>query len=89
MPAAVAAGGGLALGQQFGGAAAWSIGCGVISIVVPFVSSFYFPILPIVGALNGFRAIQRGRLIGGVVGIVVNAIGGLVALVASGIINPG
>jgi hypothetical protein len=86
MPAAVAAGGGIALGQQFGGAAAWSIGCGLVSIVVPFVTSFYFPILPIVGFINGVRAIQRGRLIGGVVGLVVNALGGLVALIASGII---
>lgn len=86
-PAAVAAGGAGALLYQFGGTAAWSIGLGVVSIVVPFVSTFYFPILPIAGLINAVRAIQRGRVIGGVVGIVVNVIGGLVSLVASGLIG--
>jgi hypothetical protein len=71
---------------QFGGPAAWSLGCGVVSIVVPFFTTFYFPILPIVGALNAVRAMQRGRLIGGVVGLVVNLVGGLVSLIASGLI---
>jgi hypothetical protein len=83
--AAVGAGG--ALMSQFGGAAAWSIGLGIVSIVVPFVSSFYFPIMPIIGALNGVRAIQRGRVIGGIVGLVLNGIGGLVALIASRVIG--
>jgi len=84
--AAVAAGGTGALMYQLGGAAAWSIGCGLVSIVVPFFFNMYFPVLPIVGALNGFRAIQRGRLIGGLVGIAVNIVGGLVSLLASGIL---
>jgi len=83
--AAVGAGG--TLMSQFGGAAAWSIGLGIVSIVVPFVSNFYFPIMPIIGALNGVRAIQRGRLIGGIVGLVLNGIGGLIALFASWIIG--
>jgi hypothetical protein len=83
--AAVGAGG--TLMSQFGGAAAWSIGLGVVSIIVPFVSTFYFPIMPIIGALNGVRAIQRGRVVGGIVGLVLNAIGGLVALFASGLIG--
>ncbi|HXC77623.1 MAG TPA: hypothetical protein VNU19_11275 [Candidatus Acidoferrum sp.] len=83
--AAVGASG--ALMSQFGGAAAWSIGLGLVSIVVPLVSTFYFPIMPIIGALNGVRAIQRGRVIGGIVGLVLNAVGGLVALLASGLIG--
>jgi hypothetical protein len=83
--AAVGASG--ALMSQFGGAALWSIGLGIVSIVVPFVSNFYFPIMPIIGALNGVRAIQRGRLIGGIVGLVLNGIGGLVALIFSGVIG--
>ncbi len=86
MTAAVAAGGAGALMYQLGGAAAWSIGCGLVSIVVPFFFNMYFPVLPIVGALNGFRAIQRGRLIGGMVGIAINIVGGLVSLFASGIL---
>ena len=83
--AAVGAGG--ALMSQFGGPALWSIGFGVVSIVVPFFANFYFPIMPIVGALNGVRAIQRGRVIGGIVGLVLNGIGGLVALFASRLIG--
>jgi hypothetical protein len=83
--AAVGAGG--ALLSQFGGAAAWSIGLGIVSIVVPLASTFYFPIMPIIGALNGVRAIQRGRVIGGIVGLVLNGIGGLIALISSGLIG--
>jgi len=86
MPVAAVGAGGTLL-SQFGGAAGWSIGFGIVSIVVPFAFNFYFPIMPIIGALNGFRAIQRGRLIGGNVGLVLNAIGGLVALIASGLIG--
>lgn len=83
MPVAAVGAGGTLL-SQFGGAAAWSCGLGIVSIIVPFVTNFYFPIMPIIGALNGIRAIQRGRLIGGIVGLVLNGIGGLVALIASG-----
>ena len=83
--AAVGAGG--ALMSQFGGPALWSIGFGVVSIVVPIFANFYFPIMPIVGALNGVRAIQRGRVIGGIVGLVLNGIGGLVTLFASRVIG--
>jgi len=86
-PAAVAAGGTGALLYQLGGPAAWSIGFGLVSIVVPFVSNFYFPILPIFGLINAVRALQRGRTIGGVVGIVLNLLGGLVTLFASGLIG--
>lgn len=87
--AALAMGGGGGLMYQFGGAAAVSILMGVVSIVVPFVTSFYFPILPIFGLINGIRAIQRGRPIGGVVGLVVSALGGLVSLFASGLLGGG
>jgi hypothetical protein len=82
--AAVGAGG---LMSQLGGAAAWSIGLGLVSIVVPLASNFYFPIMPIIGALNGVRAIQRGRVIGGIIGLVLNAIGGIISLLASGLIG--
>jgi len=86
MPVAAVGAGGTLL-SQFGGAAAWSCGLGIVSIIVPFATNFYFPIMPIIGALNGIRAIQRGRLIGGIVGLVLNGIGGLVALIASGVIG--
>ena len=86
MPVA-AVGAGTSLLSQFGGEAFWSIGPGIVSIIVPFVSNFFFPILPFIGALNGVRAIQRGRVIGGIVGLVLNGIGGIVALLRSGLIG--
>lgn len=85
-PGVVAAGGAGAILYQLGGPAAWSIGFGLVSIVVPFVWNYYFPILPIAGFISAIRAMQRGRLIGGVIGIVVNILGGIVALIASGLI---
>ena len=83
----VAAGGGLTLMQQFSGAAAWSIGFGIVGIIAPIFFNFFFPLAPIIGFINAIRAIQRGRLIGGIVGIVVNALAGLVTLVASGLLG--
>jgi hypothetical protein len=77
---------GFAWRQQLGGAAGWSIGLGLASMIAPLTVGFFFPIMPLIGFLNAFRAIQRGRLIGGVIGIVLNALGGLVTLFASGII---
>jgi hypothetical protein len=85
--AGAVAGGTGALLYQLGGPAAWSIGFGLVSIIVPFATNYYFPILPIAGGISAIRAIQRGRLIGGVIGIVVNVIGGLVSLLASGLIG--
>lgn len=72
---------------QLGGPAAWSIGFGLVSIIVPFATNYYFPILPIAGAISAIRAIQRGRVIGGIIGIAVNVVGGLVSLLASGLIG--
>ena len=68
---------------QLGGPAAWSIGFGVVSVIAPFTFGYYFPILPIAGAISGVRALQRGRVIGGIIGICVNVLGGLVSLLAS------
>ena len=85
----MAVGGAMAGGilYQLGGPAAWSIVFGLASIIVPFATNYYFPILPIAGLISAVRAMQRGRLIGGVIGIVVNLIGGVVSLLASGLIG--
>jgi hypothetical protein len=85
-PGMMAAAGAGGIMYQLGGPAAWSIGFGLVSIVVPFVSNYYFPILPIAGIISAIRAMQRGRFIGGVIGIVVNVIGGIVSLIWSGLI---
>jgi hypothetical protein len=78
---------GISFAHQFGGAAACSMGLGLVAIVVPLMSNFYFPILPVFGVINAIRAIRNGRLAGGVIGIVLNLLGGLVSLLASGLIH--
>lgn len=72
---------------QFSGPALWPMGMGLVAIVVPIFTSFYFPILTIFGAIGGWRAIQRGRLFGGIAAIVLNILGGLMSLLASGLIR--
>lgn len=79
------AGGGLL--WQFSGPAIWPLVMGLVAIVVPIFTTFYFPILPIFGAIGAWRAIQRGRLFGGVAGIVLNVLGGLMSLLASGLLG--
>jgi hypothetical protein len=77
--------------SQFTGRAAWSIVLGVLSVGVPIVtgltsnSTFYFYVLPIFGFIRGVQAVTRGQVIGGIVGIVLNCIGGLISLMVSGV----
>ena len=78
--AAAGAGGGLM--SQFGGDAAWSIGFGLASTIIPFVFNYVLFFLPLIGIFYGVRAIMRGRLIGGIVGLVLNVIGGLITVYA-------
>ncbi len=78
---------GISLMSQFTGFARWSIILGLLSVGVPIVSGlisggsvFYFYILPIFGLIRGVQAVTRGQLIGGIVGIVLNIMGGLLSL---------
>jgi hypothetical protein len=66
---------------QFSGTALWAIFLGAITIVVPLAFGRVFFFLPILGIISGARAIQQGKLIGGIVGIVLSAIGGILTLV--------
>jgi hypothetical protein len=79
MPLA-AAGAGLSLASQFTGDALWAIGLGLASIVVLFAFSRVFFFVPLIGLFYGIRAIRRGRVIGGIVGLVLNVIGGLLTI---------
>jgi hypothetical protein len=78
--AAAGAGGGLA--NQFSGDALWSVGFGLASTILPFVLNYVFFFLPLLGIFYGIRAIMRGRMIGGIVGIVLNCIGGIITLIS-------
>ena len=55
---------------------------GVASIAVPLLFNRVFFFLPIIGLIAGVRAIMRGRMIGGIVAIVLNVIGGLITILA-------
>ena len=76
-----AAGTGLNLMSQFSGDALWSVGFGLAATIVPFVLNRVFFFLPLIGLFYGVRAIMRGRMIGGIVGIVLNVIGGIITLI--------
>jgi hypothetical protein len=79
---APASSGGINLIYQFSGVAGWSVLLGIVSIATPFLFSRVFFFLPIIGLIAGARAIMRGRLIGGITGIVLNVIGGLITILA-------
>jgi hypothetical protein len=84
---------GLGIGAQLLGARS-SIIVGVIGVVVPIAwalfssggSVFYFYLLPIFGVVYGVRALGRGFVIGGIIGIALNVVAGLISLLASGLI---
>ncbi|HYW25090.1 MAG TPA: hypothetical protein VE953_13065 [Terriglobales bacterium] len=84
---ALAAPAALGLAYQFSGDAMWSIIFGVASIGVPLFTPIYFPILPIFGIWRGVLAVRRRRVLGGVIGLVVSAIGCLFSLLYSGLLN--
>lgn len=74
--------GGAGLVSQFTGPAAWACFVGLVTVVVPFAFGRVFFFLPIIGIITGVRAVMAGKLIGGIVGIVLSAIGGLITIVA-------
>jgi hypothetical protein len=81
------------IASQFSGMALWSIILGLLSVGVPLAtgifsggSAFYFYILPIFGFIRGVQAITRGQMIGGIVGIVLNILGGFMSLIAAGVL---
>jgi len=80
-PSAVAFGSAGAILYQFGGPAMGSLIAGAVTVGVPLLLNRYYIILPVVGVLTGVRAVMRGRLLGGLVGIGLNVLGGIFTLV--------
>lgn len=74
--------GGAGLMYQLTGAAGWGILLGLATIIVPFVFNRVFFFIPIIGLLAGVQAIRTGRLMGGIVAIILNIIGGIITLIA-------
>ena len=88
-PVAVGFGGSAALLSQFSGFALSSIIAGLLSAGVPLLLNRYYIILPVLGIVSGLRAIQRGKLIGGLVGIGLNVLGGIFTLFGLGVLGGG
>ncbi len=81
LPTAIGAGGTAGLLSQFTGSAGWACLVGVITIAVPFIFNRVFFFLPIIGLILAIQAIVRSRkMVGGIVGIVLNVIGGIITL---------
>jgi small-conductance mechanosensitive channel len=66
---------------QFEPPALWAIIAGLITVIAPIFFGWVFFWLPIVAVITGVRAIMAGKLIGGIVGIVLGAIGGILTLI--------
>jgi hypothetical protein len=66
---------------QFEPPALWAIIAGLVTVIAPLFFGWVFFWLPIVAIITGVRAIMGGKLIGGVVGIVLGATGGILTLV--------
>lgn len=81
-PAIGGAGAGLGLLSQFTGSAAWAIGLGLLTIIVPFTLGRVFYVTPIVAFLAGIRAVRACKVIGGVVGMALSVIGGVITVIA-------
>ena len=76
--------------SQFTGIALWSVILGLASVGVPLVTGLttgghivYFYVIPIFGLVRGIQAVTRGQVIGGIVGIVLNVIGGAISLLSA------
>ncbi len=66
---------------QFEPPALWAILVGLVTVVVPIAFGRVFFFLPIAGVIAGARAIAAGKLIGGIVAIVLSALGGIFTLI--------
>lgn len=75
------------LARHFAADGLASILLGSVSVVVPLLTSFYFPILPVFGIWRGLLAVRGGHLVGGAIGLTVSILGCLTSLIASGLLN--
>lgn len=80
-PAAAGLVGGATILSQFTGSAAWAIGLGLLTIIVPFTLGRVFYVTPVVAFLAGIRAVRAGKVIGGIVGMALSALGGLITVI--------
>lgn len=54
---------------------------GLITIIVPLVFNRVYFFLPIIGLLLGIYAIFRRQLVGGIVAVILNVVGGILTII--------
>ena len=67
--------------SQFTGNALYGILVGLATIIVPLLFQRVFFFLPIIGLIIAIYAIFRKQVIGGVIGVVLNVIGGILTII--------
>lgn len=67
--------------SQFTGNALYGILVGLATILVPIFLNRVFFFLPIIGLIIAIYAITRKQVIGGVIGVVLNVIGGILTII--------
>ena len=54
---------------------------GLVTIIVPLVFNRVYFILPIIGLILAIYSIVRKQVIGGVVAVILNAVGGILTII--------
>jgi len=67
--------------RQLTGTAGIGILLGLATVIVPLVWGYVFYVLPVAGFLAGITAIRRGQLIGGIIAVILNAMGAILTLI--------
>ena len=80
-PQPVARAGSATLLSQFTGNAAYGIIVGLATVIVPIAFGRVFFFLPIIGLIISIYAIVRKQVIGGVIGLALNVIGGVLTII--------
>ena len=80
-PKSAAATGTSGLISQFTGNAGWGILVGLITIIVPLAFQRVYFFLPIIGLIVAIYAIVKKQVIGGVVGLILNVVGGILTII--------
>lgn len=80
-PKAAAATGASGLISQFTGNAGWGILVGLVTIIVPLAFQRVYFFLPIIGLIVAIYAIVKKQVIGGVVGLILNVVGGILTII--------
>lgn len=81
-PAPMQSAGRTGLIAQFTGNAAYGILIGLASVVIPLVLNRVYFFLPLAGLIVAIYALVKRQVIGGVIGVILNVIGGIFVILS-------